>query len=77
VYYLTSKPLLSHQDPPSTPPSILRHPAEVVAPKIIGCLLVKRQASGEPLWSVVKDFKLPVTVRKVWLGCFASRLHCG
>jgi len=43
------------QPPPSTfkpPPSFFARPAEVVAPALIGCLLVKRQASGEPLWSV-------------------------
>jgi len=44
-----------------------------------GCLLVKRQddAPRKLARSVDRDFLLPVTTRKVWLGCFASRLHCG
>jgi DNA-3-methyladenine glycosylase len=30
-------------------------PAEVVAPELIGCLLVKRQAEGELLWGVIVE----------------------
>ena len=30
-------------------------PAEQVAPELIGCLLVKRQADGELLWGVVVE----------------------
>ena len=30
-------------------------PAEVVAPDLIGCLLVKRQADGELLWGVIVE----------------------
>ena len=30
-------------------------PAEVVAPELIGCLLVKRQADGELLWGVIVE----------------------
>jgi len=34
------------------PKSFFARPAEQVAPELIGCLLVKRQASGELLWGV-------------------------
>ena len=30
-------------------------PAELVAPELIGCLLVKRQLSGELLWGVIVE----------------------
>jgi 3-methyladenine DNA glycosylase len=30
-------------------------PAEVVAPELIGCLLVKRQADGKLLWGVIVE----------------------
>jgi hypothetical protein len=33
-------------------PGLLLPPAEQVAPKLIGCLLVKRQEGGELLWGV-------------------------
>jgi len=46
----------SHQDPPSASPlSFFARPAEVVAPELIGCLLVKRQPNGELLWGVVVE----------------------
>ena len=35
--------------------SFFARPAEVVAPELIGCLLVKRQASGELLWGVIVE----------------------
>ena len=37
------------------PNSLFARPAEVVAPELIGCLLVKRQASGELLWGVIVE----------------------
>jgi len=46
----------SYQDPPSTPPILLRPPRrELIAPELIGCLLVKRQPNGELLWGVIVD----------------------
>jgi DNA-3-methyladenine glycosylase len=35
--------------------SFFARPAEQVAPDLIGCLLVKRQASGELLWGVIVE----------------------
>ncbi len=35
--------------------SFFCRPAEVVAPELIGCLLVKRQADGELLWGVIVE----------------------
>ena len=37
------------------PASFYARPAEVVAPELIGCLLVKRQANGELLWGVIVE----------------------
>ena len=37
------------------PQSFFCRPAEVVAPELIGCLLVKRQADGELLWGVIVE----------------------
>ncbi|MFM8524753.1 MAG: DNA-3-methyladenine glycosylase [Cyanobacteriota bacterium] len=37
------------------PPSFFARPAEVVAPELIGCLLVKRQEGGELLWGVIVE----------------------
>ena len=37
------------------PESVFARPAEVVAPELIGCLLVKREASGELLWGVIVE----------------------
>jgi hypothetical protein len=45
----------SHQSLPAIPPSFFASPAEQVAPELIGCLLVKRQANGELLWGVVVE----------------------
>jgi DNA-3-methyladenine glycosylase len=36
-------------------PSFFARPAEVVAPELIGCLLVQRQAPGELLWGVIVE----------------------
>lgn len=41
--------------PPSLSPDFFARPAELVAPELIGCLLVKRQADGEPLWGVIVE----------------------
>ena len=41
--------------PVPLPPSFFVRPAEVVAPELIGCLLVKRQADGELLWGVIVE----------------------
>lgn len=40
---------------PSLPQSFFSRPAEVVAPELIGCLLVKRQATGALLWGVIVE----------------------
>jgi len=45
--------LLSHL--PALPPSFFSRPAERVAPELIGCLLVKRQADGALLWGVIVE----------------------
>jgi DNA-3-methyladenine glycosylase len=37
------------------PQSFFARPAEQVAPDLIGCLLVKRQLSGELLWGVIVE----------------------
>jgi len=36
-------------------PSFFARPAEQVAPELIGCLLVKRQADAELVWGVVVE----------------------
>ena len=43
------------QDFPTLPKSFFCRPAEVVGPELIGCLLVKRQLSGELLWGVIVE----------------------
>jgi DNA-3-methyladenine glycosylase len=45
----------SAKDFPALPPTFFARPAEVVAPALIGCRLVKRQANGELLWGVVVE----------------------
>jgi DNA-3-methyladenine glycosylase len=40
---------------PALPQSFFCRPAEEVAPELIGCLLVKRQADGELLWGVIVE----------------------
>jgi hypothetical protein len=37
----------------SLPEAFFARPAEIVAPALIGCLLVKRQPAGAPLWGVI------------------------
>jgi DNA-3-methyladenine glycosylase len=37
------------------PQSFFARPAEQVAPELIGCLLVRSQASGELLWGVIVE----------------------
>jgi DNA-3-methyladenine glycosylase len=37
------------------PAALYRRPAELVAPDLLGCLLVKRQADAEPLWGVIVE----------------------
>ena len=37
------------------PQAFFARPAEQVAPELIGCLLVKRQADGELLWGVIME----------------------
>ena len=46
------KPQATSTDLPQT---FFARPAEVVAPDLIGCLLVKRQADGELLWGVIVE----------------------
>ena len=45
----------SSQPPPALPQSFFARPAEVVAPELVGCLLMKRQPSGEGLWGVIVE----------------------
>jgi DNA-3-methyladenine glycosylase len=40
---------------PALPQSFFARPAEQVAPELIGCLLVKRQADGGLLWGVLVE----------------------
>jgi len=46
---------------PALPQSFFARPAEVVAPELIGCLLVQRQPSGELLWGLWKWRRIPKT----------------
>jgi len=41
--------------PPALPRRFFSRPAEVVAPELIGCLLVRRQPSGALLWGVIVE----------------------
>ena len=43
------------QDLPALPRTFFFRPAEKVAPELVGCLLVKRQLSGELLWGVIVE----------------------
>ena len=43
------------KDFPALPKSFFCRPAEVVAPELIGCRLVKRQADGSLRWGVVVE----------------------
>ena len=43
------------QNLPAFPQSFFARPAEVVAPDLIGCQLVKRQEGGELLWGVIVE----------------------
>jgi len=43
------------QDLPALPRAFFCRPAEEVAPELVGCLLVKRQAGGELLWGVIVE----------------------
>ncbi len=45
-------PLISMK---ALPMSFYKRPAEVVGPDLIGCLLVKRQLSGDLLWGVIVE----------------------
>jgi DNA-3-methyladenine glycosylase len=40
---------------PALPQAFFARPAEQVAPELIGCLLVKRQADAELLWGVIVE----------------------
>jgi DNA-3-methyladenine glycosylase len=40
---------------PALPQAFFARPAEVVAPELIGCLLVQRPSEGEPLWGVIVE----------------------
>jgi len=51
----TSIAATSFQHLPALPRSFFARPAEVVAPELIGCLLVKRQPNGELLWGVIVE----------------------
>jgi len=49
---IVNKPI---QDLQALPQSFFARPAEQVAPDLIGCLLVKRQPTGEQLWGVIVE----------------------
>jgi DNA-3-methyladenine glycosylase len=51
----TSIVTTTSNDFPPLPQAFFARPAEQVAPELIGCLLVKRQASGELLWGVIVE----------------------
>jgi len=40
---------------PALPQTFFARPAELVAPELIGCQLVKRQPNGELLWGVIVE----------------------
>ena len=46
---------IATQPLPALPQSFFARPAQAVAPELIGCLLVKRQAKGELLWGVIVE----------------------
>jgi len=48
-------PPIAADHPPALPRSFFARPAEVVAPELVGCLLVKRQAGGALLWGVIVE----------------------
>ncbi|MFZ9713783.1 MAG: DNA-3-methyladenine glycosylase [Vulcanococcus sp.] len=48
-------PQTAPSDLEALPQSFFARPAEVVAPELIGCLLVKRQPDGELLWGVIVE----------------------
>ncbi len=50
---LASQPIA--KDFPALTQSFFCRPAEVVGPELIGCLLVKRQLSGELFWGVIVE----------------------
>jgi DNA-3-methyladenine glycosylase len=59
---LESGPILERlasdrSSPPTSglPASFFARPSELVAPALIGCLLVKRQADGDLLWGVLVE----------------------
>jgi DNA-3-methyladenine glycosylase len=41
--------------PRTIPPGFFARPAEVVAPELLGCLLLKRQSDGALLWGVIVE----------------------
>ena len=41
-------------------------PAEQVAPELIGCLLVKRQAGGQLLWGVIVETEAYCQSEPAW-----------
>ena len=43
------------KQPPALPQAFFARPAELVAPDLIGCRLVKRQEDGSLLWGVVVE----------------------
>ena len=55
----TATPIATTQsiakDFPALPQAFFARPAELVAPDLIGCLLVKRQEDGSLLWGVVVE----------------------
>jgi len=50
LWFRHSQPFSDH-----LPKRFFARPAEVVVPELIGCWLVKRQATGELLWGVIVE----------------------
>ena len=54
-HFLTEATRIATTPSQHLPQSFFARPAELVAPDLIGCLLVKRQADGELLWGVIVE----------------------
>jgi len=53
-YFFQATPIAT-KTLPALPQSFFARPAEVGAPELIGCLLVKCQEGGELLWGVIVE----------------------
>ena len=61
-------------DFPAQPQSFFARPAEVVAPDLVGCRLVKRQDDGSLLWGVIVETRpIPRTIPPVMATAVVRR----